>query len=162
MGQLPDNAPDGAGAAFARINAVTAPTIDDLKLMVFLEASGQAAYAELAQSAPNAEVRQLLEANGREELAHAHRVSKVIKLLSGEDFAVPDAAANRYAKTSGRKVDRAMLEMLVAAENGGCSLYETWADNTAHPEAASLLRQNGKEETRHSERAQQAIALFAD
>ena len=55
MSKLPASAPDTAGAAFAHINGVVSPTIDDLKLMVFLEASGLAAYEEMAQSAPNAE-----------------------------------------------------------------------------------------------------------
>ena len=40
MSQLPSSAPRNAGEAFAHINAVTKPTLDDLKLMVFLEASG--------------------------------------------------------------------------------------------------------------------------
>ncbi len=89
MSQLPASAPPTSREAFAHINAVTNPTLDDLKLMVYLEASGQSAYYELAASSDNADVRRLLEANGREEMAHAHRVAKVIKLLSGEDFAPP-------------------------------------------------------------------------
>ncbi len=160
MSQLPASAPDNAGAAFAHINAVVSPTIDDLKLMVFLEASGLTAYEELANSAPNAAIGELLRANGREELAHAHRVSKVIKRLTGEDFPPPTAEHNRYAKPSGRGVDRQMLEYLVSAETSGNDLYGTWADNTADPEAAALLRQNGKEEIRHAERAAQAITLL--
>jgi len=160
MSQLPASAPEGVGEAFAHLNAVTTPSVDDLKMMVFLEASGQVAYAELAQSADNAEVRKLLEANGREEMAHAHRVAKVIKLLSGEAFDVPAAADNRYAKPSGRKVDRAVLEMLVAAETNGRNLYDVWADNLVNAEAAELLRQNGLEETRHGDRAQKALELL--
>ncbi len=162
MSQLPASAPASTGEAFAHINAVTDPTIDDLKLMVFLEASGQSAYFEMARSAPNPEIARLLEANGREEMAHAHRVAKVIKLLSGEDFATPAEADNRYAVASGRKVDRALLEMLVGAENNGCALYETWASHTADAQAAALLRQNGQEETRHAERAAQALTLLGD
>ena len=160
MSQLPDSAPDNAGAAFAHINAVVSPTIDDLKLMVFLEASGLTAYEELARSASKPEIGELLRANGREEMAHAHRVSKVIKQLTGEDFPPPSAENNRYAKPSGRAADREMLEYLVAAENNGNDLYETWAKNTSDAEAAALLRQNGKEEVRHAERAAQAIALL--
>jgi rubrerythrin len=162
MGQLPANAPESAKAAFAQVNAKTTPSIDDLKLMVYLEASGQTSYGELAKGAPNPEIRTLLEANGREELAHAHRVAQVITLISGEDFAVPAAADNRYATASGGVVDRAMLEMLVRAEDGGCILYETWAANIGNPEAAALLRQNAKEETRHGQRAKDALALLAD
>lgn len=160
MSQLPASAPDSAGAAFAHINAVVSPTIDDLKLMVFLEASGLTAYEELANSAPNAAIGELLRANGREEMAHAHRVAKVIKRLTGEDFPPPSAENNRYAKPSGRSVDRKMLEYLVTAETNGNDLYGTWADNTADSEAAALLRQNGKEEIRHAERAAQAITLL--
>ena len=158
MSQLPASAPQGAGPAFAHINAVISPTIDDLKLMVFLEASGLTAYEDMAASAPNEAVRDLLRANGREELAHAHRVAKVIKRLTGEDFPPPPAEANPYAKASGRKVDRELLAYLVAAETNGADLYETWAGHTADPEAAALLRQNGKEEVLHAQRAAQAIA----
>jgi rubrerythrin len=160
MSQLPASAPASPGAAFAHLNAVASPTLDDLKLMVYIEASGQQAYFDLARSAPNDEVRSLLEANGREEVAHAHRVASVIKLLSGEDFAVPKADDNPYVKPSTRPVDRAVLESMVGAEDKGCTLYETWAANVDHPEAASLLRLNAREETRHGERAAQALALL--
>ena len=160
MSRLPDSAPDNAGAAFAHINAVVSPTLDDLKLMVFLEASGLPAYYDLAKTAPNDQMRTLLEANGREELAHAHRVAKVIKLLSGEDFPPPAAEENPYVSASSRPVSRTLLESIVAAETGGCSLYETWAAHIGHEEAAGLLRQNGREEIRHGERAAEAIALL--
>ena len=160
MSRLPASAPETTGAAFAHINAVTAPTIDDLKLMVFLEASGLTAYEDMAAGAPNAAIGDLLRANGREEMAHAHRVSKVIKRLTGEDFPPPDAAENPYAKASGRPVDRKILEYLVEAETNGKDLYETWALNTADAEAAALLRQNGKEEVRHAERAAEALSFL--
>ncbi len=45
------------------------------------------------------------------------------------------------------------------AENNGNTLYDTWASHTANAEAAALLRQNGKEEVRHGERAAEAMAL---
>jgi rubrerythrin len=160
MSQLPASAPENAGAAFAHINAVVSPTIDDLKLMVFLEASGLSAYHELARSAPNDEVRSLLEANGREEMAHAHRVAKVIKILTGEDFPPPSAEDNRYVGPVGRPVDRDLLNYLVTAEDNGNALYQAWAENIGNAEAAELLRQNGKEELRHGERAKQAAQLL--
>jgi rubrerythrin len=160
MSQLPANAPEKAAEAFAHINAVVSPTIDDLKLMVFLEASGLAAYYDLARSAPNDEVRSLLEANGREELAHAHRVAKVIKILFGEDFPPPSAEDNRYVGPIGRPLDRDLLNYLVTAEDNGEVLYNTWAGNIGNAEAAELLRQNGKEELRHGERAKQAAQLL--
>jgi hypothetical protein len=151
--------PASAGEAFKHINAVTAPTIEDLKLMVYLEASGEIGYGDLAASA-NEAVAKLLNANGREEVAHAHRVAKAIRILYGEAFAVPTPSENPYARASGAKVTRAILENLVKAENNGKSLYNSWADNTANAEAAELFRQNGIEEARHGARAQEAIALL--
>ncbi len=161
MSQLPASAPEKSGDAFAHINAVVSPTIDDLKMMVFLEASGLAGYYEIAESAPNDEIRQLLQANGREELAHAHRCSKVIKILSGEDFDPPKDEDNRYVAPSGRTVDRELLDFLVMAETGGNMLYQTWADNIGNEAAAELLRQNGKEEIQHGDRARRAAELLS-
>ena len=161
MAAKPAYMPEGAGEAFKHINAVTAPTIDDLKLMVYLEASGQMGYGDLANDAPNEAVAGLLNANGREEVAHAHRVAKAIRAISGEEFAVPAPAENPYAKSVPRKLDRAVLESLVKAENNGKTLYDTWADNTANSEAAELFRQNGVEEAKHGARALEAIALLA-
>jgi len=160
MTRLPADAPADAGAAFARINAVVAPTLDDLKLMVFLEASAKNSYDALARTTDNVKIRDLLQANGREEMAHAHRVATVIKILTGEDFPPPDAADNPYVTPSDRKVDRGLLDYLVQAENNGDDLYQTWADHIGNPEAEALLRQNGKEEVRHGERAAQAAALL--
>jgi hypothetical protein len=50
--------------------------------------------------------------------------------------------------------------MLVVAENGGNDLYENWASAIGDAEAATLLRQNGKEELRHGERAAKALTLL--
>ena len=160
LNNLPKFMPKSSGEAFKHINAVTAPTIDDLKLMVYLEASGEVGYGDLADSAPNSAVAKLLNANGREEVAHAHRVAKAIRVIYGEVFVVPTVADNPYAKKSGRRVDRAILEGLVKAENFGKTLYDTWADNTENPEAAALFRQNGIEEAKHGARAEEAIALL--
>ena len=160
MSQLPPNAPATTGAAFAHINAVTAPTLDDLKLMVFLEASGQTGYFALAEGAPNSEVADLLKANGREEMAHALRVCKAIRLIYGEEFSPPTADQNPYANNKARPVTRDLLQSLVQAEDNGCDLYHLWAGATANEEAADLFRQNAREETRHGERAASAMALL--
>jgi rubrerythrin len=156
----PPYLPENVGEAFKHINAVTAPTLDDLKLMVYIEASGQVGYGDLARAAPNPAIAALLNANGREEVAHAHRVAKAIRAIHGEDFAVPEPNDNPYAKSAVRKLDRAILEGLVKAENNGKSLYDTWADNTPNAEAAALFRQNGIEEAKHGARAQEAIGLL--
>jgi rubrerythrin len=160
MSQLPDTAPATIGEAFKHINAVTHPTLDDLKLMVFLEASGQSSYHALADGAPNAAIADLLRANGREELDHAQRVSQAIKLLHGIDFPPPTVDQNPYAGGPAAPVTRALLEGVVRGEDNGCALYLAWAGNTADPDAAELFRLNAVEETLHGQRAAQAIALL--
>lgn len=160
MSTPPSYMAESVGDAFKHINAVTQPTLDDLKLMVYLEASGQVGYGDLARGAPSPAIAALLNANGREEVAHAHRVAKAIRAIHGEEFPVPEPKDNPYAKSTARKLDRAILEGLVRAENNGKTLYDTWADNTGNAEAAALFRQNGIEEAKHGARAQEAIGLL--
>ncbi len=160
MSQLPATAPATIGEAFKHINAVTHPTLDDLKLMVFLEASGQSSYLALAEGAPKAGIAELLRANGREEMDHAQRVSQAIRLLHGVEFPPPTAEQNPYAGGPAAPVTRALLEGVVRGEDNGCALYMTWADNTDHAEAAELFRLNAVEETLHGQRAAEAITLL--
>ena len=103
---LPEGAPATLGEAFAYINSVTAPSLDDLKIMVLLEAAGLDLYKSTAAGTDDPAVLAILEHNGREEMAHAHRVSKAIKAISGEDFPPPEASANPY-------LDGPMLEFAV-------------------------------------------------
>ena len=57
-------------------------------------------------------------------------------------------------------VTPALLRGLIQAEFGGDKLYQTYAANEPNPEVAALLLQNGREETRHGQRVEQAIALL--
>jgi rubrerythrin len=161
MIELSDSMPKNASEAGAYIFTVTQPTLDDLKVMVMLEASGQGFYAALAEAAPNEEIRALLAKNGQEEMGHAHRVARVIKQLFGEDFAVPGPNENPYyMKPAGLVVSKEMLNGIAQGEAAGEALYDGWATFLGDEEAARQLRQNGKEEAGHGERAQQAIALL--
>ena len=83
MTDKPANMPPDFESALGYIMGVTAPTIDDFKLMVYVEAGGEAFYAGLANAAPNEQIKDLLNKNGREERAHAHRVKRVIEKLYG-------------------------------------------------------------------------------
>jgi len=161
MHALPEGAPATLNEAFALVNAATNPGVFELKLMVLAEAAGQALYGAMAEDAPNDEVKALLLANGREEMAHAHRVSRAIGAITGEDYPVPSAEENPYltAPMKKRPVTAATLAGLAQSEFAGDSLYQTWADNCSNPKAAELFRQNGREESRHGERMQQAATL---
>ena len=159
---LPDGAPATSREAFAIINAVKAPTIDHLKMMVLLEASGKGAYGDLAAASGNPDVADLLNRNGQEELAHAHRVRKAILALTGEAYEIPELGENPYyQKASGMTLTPDMLTKIADAEFGGETLYADWASNTDNEEAAALFRQNGKEEAEHGQRLLKAASLLA-
>ena len=161
MSARPENLPDSFEAALDYIMAVENPTIDDMKLMVFIEAGGEAFYAGLANGAPNEEVASLLNKNGREERAHAHRVKRVIEKLSGESFDVPEPAQNPYfVEPEGIPVDAELLNSLIAGEECGDDMYAKWAKSMSDEECAGLFSQNGKEEIRHANRVKEALALL--
>jgi hypothetical protein len=160
--QLPPGAPATIGEAFAHINGVTAPTVDDLKVMVLLEAAGLDLYRGISAGSDNPAVVALLEHNGREELAHSHRVAKAILAISGESYPPPEAADNPY-------LDGPMMEVpltpeglrgLSQGEFAGEGLYERWAANCDNAEAARLFRLNGGEERDHGERLLEAAGLL--
>ena len=159
---LPDDAPKTLGEAFARINNVTAPTVTDLKVMVLVEAAGQTLYEKSAEAAAHPRVKELLIENGHEEMKHARRAAEVIKLLTGEEFPAPEAADNPYL--TGHIPIAAItpegLRKTADSEFAGEKLYENWATSISHPEAAALLRANGREETDHGNRLLEAAALL--
>ncbi len=159
---IPAGAPETLGAAFAHISSVTAPSVDDLKVMVLVEAAGLNLYEVTAQGTDNEAVKALLLHNGREEMAHARRVSKAIKAITGEDYLPPEAADNPYLAVPfpASPVTAEGLRKTSEAEFGGEALYELWASNTPNEEAARLFRLNGKEETDHGNRLLEAAALL--
>lgn len=161
MSLLPKDMPQTSEAAFAYIGTIDTPSIDDLKLMVCLEASGQSFYRALAAGAPSREIGDLLSANGREEMAHAKRLQKAIHILTGETFDIPSPEANPFDTAPAiLPLDASLLDTMAQGEFGGELMYEGWAAKIGNDEVAKLLRQNGLEERRHGERAEQAKALL--
>ncbi len=71
--------------------------------------------------------------------------------MSENPFATPPPFAN---------LDPKMLEGVVGAEQGGDQMYQRYADHEPNAEVAELLRQNGREETRHGERVSRVIELL--
>ena len=161
MHELPNGAPPTLSEAFACINACDDPSLLELQLMVLVEAASKELYSAMAAGASSPEVSELLLANGREELAHATRVSRAIGFLTGVDYPVPRAEENPYLiePVPQRSVTAQMLSGLALSEFAGEDLYSRWADKCADPRAAELLRQNGREENQHGNRMQRAAEL---
>jgi rubrerythrin len=161
MSILPEHLPQTVAEATPYIYGITTPTADDLKLMVCLEAAGQGFYGAFAEATTNEEVKAIFAKNGQEELAHAHRVNRALKMVFDVEFAVPDPADNPfYAWPNTAVITRDMLLGIAQAELAGDALYDLWATNLGHDEAARLLRQNGKEEKGHGERMLHASSLI--
>ncbi len=161
MTKLPPDLPPDFNSALAYLAGVTQPTVDDLRLMVLIEASGQALYQELADSVQDERVKDVLLHNGREELAHAHRVAKAVEHLTGAPCPVPESAQNPYCGSPQKLVfTAAVCVSIIAGEMGGEGLYGAWASSLSNAQAAQLLRQNGAEERRHGERLQTIAHLL--
>ncbi len=161
---FPVGVPHTLAEAFGHLATVESPRLDDLKMMVLIEAAGLSLYQHMATGTDHPGVIDLLHHNGREELAHAHRVSKAIKAISGEDYPPPEAANNPYLQTAPQPADPVTVESLTKVaqgEFGGDALYAKWASAIGNDEAAALFRQNGKEETDHGNRLIEAAKLLA-
>ncbi|MFO0691140.1 MAG: ferritin-like domain-containing protein [Myxococcota bacterium] len=161
MSNLPTDLPPDFGSAFGRLMGLEKLGIEDMKLMILLEMAGEPLYFGLAEGVASEEARTLLRQNGREETAHAHRLKKAIEILTGRPYAIPSLAENPYGKPPAMgPVTAELLRGLVQAERGGDALYQRYAANESNAEVAELLLQNGREETRHGERVEKAIALL--
>jgi rubrerythrin len=160
---IPSGSPQTLTEAFGHIYTIEKPTIDDLKVMVLVEAAGLTLYEETAKTTDNKGVQDVLRHNGREEMAHAHRVSKAIRAISGEEFLPPAAADNPYlaGPIPTTPVTVEGLTKTAEAEFGGDALYARWADAIDNEEAAALFRLNGREESDHGNRLMEAVALLA-
>ena len=164
MHDIPAGAPATMNEAFKHIAGLDDPSVEDLKVMVLLEAAGLKLYQNLAAGADREDVVALLLHNGREELAHAHRVAKAIGKLTGADYPVPAPEENPYLagpQPAPKPVTVELLRSLAQGEYGGETLYERWASHCPNVEAAALFRLNGREETQHGARLEQAADLLS-
>jgi len=158
---LPEKIPADFVKALDVLSASNRLGVEEMKLMILLETAGEPLYFKLASLAPNEETAALLRANGREETAHAHRLKKAIEILTGRPFEIPPMSENPFATPPPfAKLDPDMLVGVVGAEQGGDQMYQRYADHEPNAEVAELLRQNGREETRHGERVGRVIELL--
>ncbi len=163
MASLPAGYPDQAFDAFAFLKSRTELSVEDMQVLAMIECFGEAFYLVLAENVKNDEARALLTRNGNEERGHAHRLLKAIKLKSGQDYALPPNEENPFFKFAPTelKCDDDLMAALMQGEADGDLVYQVWADAERDPKVAELLRQNGREETRHGERVEQVKKLLA-
>ena len=133
---------------------------DALRSLFTIELGGEDFYNALAERATNAEAAELLRRNGREEAGHARRIARAIAIKLGTDFEPTTDMLERRAVRVPDELDAALLRALVQGERDGDAGYQRWADHEPDPDVARLLRLNGREETIHGGRVEQAIALL--
>lgn len=72
-----------------------------------------------------------------------------------------DFASANATVAAADELDVPTMEILVRVEATGEAFYDLLAERIGNPEAAELLRRNGREEMGHARRIQRAIALKA-
>ena len=162
MAQLPAGYPEQAFDAFALLKTRTLLSVEDMQVLAMIECFGEAFYFALADGVTDAEAQALLRRNGQEERGHAHRLLKAIKLKGGS-FDLPSNDENPFFQFAPKDLscEADLLASLRQGEVDGDLVYSVWADAEPNSEVAALLRQNGKEETRHSERVDQVITRLS-
>jgi rubrerythrin len=147
-------------AAVAAIGAIETLDVDAMRLLFRIEMSGEDFYFGIADRIGDARAADLLRRNGREERGHAERLRKAIGIKLGRDFQPEASDTARFAIPLPDEIPGAMLGLIVQGELDGDVGYQRWADRESDPEVQKLLRQNGREETRHGERVREVIALL--
>ncbi|MCW5889276.1 MAG: ferritin-like domain-containing protein [bacterium] len=147
-------------AAVAAIGAIETLDVDAMRLLYRIEMSGEEFYFGIADRIGDAQAAELLRRNGREERGHAERLRKAIALKLGRPFEPEAADRAPLAIPLPDEIPGSLLGLIVQGELDGDVGYQRWADREADPEVQKLLRQNGREETRHGERVREVIALL--
>jgi rubrerythrin len=158
---LPAGYPTDLFAAFDVLKSRKRLGVEELKVLALVEAAGELFYMSMAKTARTEEARKLLTRTGQEERGHARRIVNALRILGGGTLSLPEADDNPFVKNIPGAIPLSLefLSMLEKAEFDGDTQYQVWADSEPNAEIAKLLRQNGVEETRHGERAQQIRRL---
>jgi len=163
MRSLPAGYPEQAFAAFDHLKSRRQLTIEDLQVLAMIECFGEAFYFTLAEGVGNPEAKALLHRNGQEERGHAHRLLKAITLKGGAPFSLPANEDNPFFKFAPTSLDcdANLIAALEQGEADGDLVYQVWADAEPDAQVAELLRQNGREETRHGARVTAVKQMLA-
>jgi rubrerythrin len=167
MVPLPSGFTSDLIAAFGVLKTRTALSVDDLRVLAMIEAAGEEFYVRIARSIPGnapgtVEAKTLLMRNGREERGHARRLLKAIA-AEGATFDLPVHSDNPFVASLPPEIPATagFLKGLESGEQEGDRQYQAWADAATNPVVARILRQNGREETRHGRRDAQVVRLLA-
>jgi rubrerythrin len=148
--------------SFQELTELDRLDVDALRSLFTIEMAGEAFYHALADRVGNEQAAGLLRRNGREEAGHARRAARAIALKLGHDFEpTPDMLERRETRLPDT-IGPDLLPTLVQGELAGDATYQRWADHESDAGVARLLRLNGREESMHGRRVEQAIALLAE
>ena len=152
--------PAGRKYTFDELGELESLDVDALRSMFTLELAGEQFYNALAERVGNEQAAELLRRNGREEAGHARRIERAIAIKLGHPFTPTSDMLERPQVQLPEHVGAELLGVIVQAEFDGDAGYQRWADNEDLPEVERLLRLNGREESIHGRRVEQAIALL--
>ena len=134
--------------------------VDAMRVMYRVEMAGETFYEQIAAGVDNDEAAQLLLRNGREERGHAERIRRAIGIKLGQPYEPEGVDLEPLAVDVPEMRPLDLLPGVADGEIAGDAGYQRWAENESDPGVARLLRQNGREETRHSKRVVQAIGIL--
>ena len=145
---------------YKELSALDELDIDCLCSLYSVELGGEDFYNAMAEHVDDYKAAELLRRNGREEAGHARRVQRAISLKLGIEFEPTPEMLERKPVRLPADVGLEFLRLLVQGEFDGDVGYQRWADHESNPDVARLLRLNGREESIHGHRVEEAIALL--
>jgi rubrerythrin len=146
-----------ANAALAQVERLD---VEAMQLLFRVECSGEDFYNDLADRVGDERAADLLRRNGREELGHARRIQRALAIKLGQPYEPTSEMLDRFAIPLPDEVGLDLFPIIIDAEVKGDAGYQRWADLEPDAEVARLLRLNGREETIHSQRATEALAIL--
>jgi rubrerythrin len=145
---------------YRQLNELDVLDVDHLCSLYTIEMGGEQLYEGLAQRVTDERAAELLRRNGREEAGHARRVARAIAIkLGGEFEPTPEMNEARPVRLPDA-IDVEFFKTLVQGELDGDLGYQRWAANEPDPAVRRLLLLNAREESLHSRRVEEVLALL--
>ena len=148
------------GAVAASLDSIVKLDVPAMRLLFRLENAGEVFYNLLADRLGNPAAADLLRKNAREERGHAERLRRAIALKLGGKWEPEVSDLVPFSLVLPDEIDARLLAGIVQGEIQGDAGYQRWADAEPDAEVQKLLRQNGREETVHAGRVEEAIGLL--